>query len=176
MPDDLTSDSLSHPLEFPPAFKQWLVDYVANHVPKLPISQVFGYQLQRARTATVDAQQTTASTSYTNLGTTGPTLSQLANGVYLLVFGGDTSTSLGSTDGYMSPSVNGATAVDDDAVLFSGRFSDSTAIGTSLRVLLVRLDKVGGNNEIVMKYRVTGGTGYFQLRFLHAIKVISTDE
>lgn len=175
MTADLTPDALGHPLEFPPEFKRWLADYVATQVPKLPISQVFGYQLQRVRTAVVDTQQTTTSTSYTDLATTGPTLSQLANGFYLLVFGGDCSNASSAGDGYMAPSINGVAAADADGVLFSGTFNDSTAINSNLRVLLVQLDTPGGNNEIVMKYRVTSGTGYFNMRFLHAIKVISTD-
>lgn len=175
MPSDLTPGALGHPLEFPPEFKQWLTDYVATQMPKMPISQVFGYQLQRARTATVETQQTTTSTSYTDLATAGPTLSQLANGFYLLIFGCDASNSSSAGDGYMAPSVNGAAAADADGVLFSGTFNDSTAINSNLRVLLVQLDTPGGNNEIVMKYRVSSGTGYFDMRFIHAIKVISTD-
>lgn len=172
----IDAGALGHPLEFPPEFKQWLADYVARSVPKLPISQVFGFQLQRIRSATVDTAQTTTSTSYTDLSTAGPTLSELANGWYLLIFGGDGSASTASASPRMSPSINGATAVDADAVVLSAHFNDQTAISTNLRVLMVHLNTPGGNNEIIMKYRTAAGTARFAFRFLHAIKVLSLDE
>lgn len=169
-------DSLGHPLEFPPEFKQWLADYVALQTPPLPISQVFGFQLQRARTATVDTSETTTSTSYTNLATTGPTLSGLANGWYLLVFGADASGTTASAAPRMSPEINGVAASDADSCSLATLFNDTAALTSNLRVLMVHLNVAGGNNEVVMKYRVAAGTGRFQFRFLHAIKVLTLDE
>lgn len=174
MADDLTPDALGHPLEFPPEFKQWLADYVALQVPKFPISQVFGFQLQRLRTATVDTEQSTGSTSYTNLGTVGPTLSNLANGFYLLAYGADMQTDGGSAaEVLMAPSINAATAVDADSVASKPAFTNETSY---MRILMVHLDTPGGVNEIIMKYRTTLGNATYGFRFLHAIKVLTLDE
>lgn len=75
----------------------------------------------------------------------------------------------------MSPSINGAAASDNDSVKFVPLYP-SPARTSQLRVLLVHLNTPGGVNEIIMKYKVASGNADFQFRYLHAIKVISTDE
>src|SRR5678816_4181755 len=137
---EITPGALGHPLEFPPEFKQWLADYVALQKLKFPISQVFGFALQRVRTATEDAEQTTASTTYTDLSTVGPTLSNVANGFYLMVFGADCQASAGSAQHiYMGLSINSATPSDDDACDMFPLYG-STARSSFLRVLMVQLN------------------------------------
>ncbi len=173
MADDITPGALGHPLEFPAEFKQWLTDYVATQTPKFPISQVFGYQLQRVRTATVDASETRATNSYGDLATVGPTLSNLANGWYILVFGADTASSATAGGTKMSPQINGVAAVDDNACSFIPLYP-TPARTSNLRMVMVHLD--AGTNEIIMKYKQASGTGTFQFRFLHALKVLSLDE
>ena len=166
-------DAMGHPLEFPQEFKQWLADYVALNVPKLPVGQVFGFDLQRVKTATVDTAQTRASTAYGDLGTVGPTLSNLADGWYMLVFGADTQTTGSTADqGYVSPSINGAAAVDADAAVSSNFYPSDCSI---VRVLMVHLTN-GGTNEVKLKYRNKSGTHTFTMRFLHAFKVLTLDE
>lgn len=169
-------DSLAHPLEFPPEFKQWLTDYVATQVPKLPISQVFGYQLQRVRTATSDAEVSTSSTSYADLG--GPTLSNVANGFYLFLLGADCGNT-GATSAntvFMSLAINGAAASDDDACVMDPLYQVSSPKTSGLRVVMKQLNAAGGNNTVATRYRTEAGTAYFQWRFLHAIKVLTLDE
>lgn len=160
-------DSLGHPLEFPPEFKQWLTEYVAQNVPKLPISQVFGFQLQRVRTDTVDTSQARSSTAYGDLTTVGPTLSDLANGWYLLIFGGNIT---GVNQGRISVSLNGVAAADDDGVL------GGVTHASGMRILLTHLT-ANNRNEIVLKYRSTDGSSQsFAFRYIHAIKVLTLDE
>jgi len=174
MADSIDPGALAHPLEFPPEFKQWLADYVALQVPKFPISQVFGFQLQRVRTATVDTEQSTASTSYTDLATAGPTLSNLANGFYIIIFGADMQTTGGSAANVlMSPAINGATPSDNDSSQAKTAFPNETSY---MRIIMVHLDTPGGLNEIIMKYRTTTGTASYGFRFLHALKVLTLDE
>lgn len=170
---DIDVTALAHPLEFPDAFKTWITDYVATHVPKLPISQVFGFQLQRIRTATTDASETRATNSYGDLATVGPSLTNLADGWYILAFGADVAQSVTAGNPQMSPEINGVAATDADACsLFT--FYPSPARSTAIRLLMVHLVN-GGTNSIVMKYKSTSGTATFELRFLHAIKVQTLD-
>ena len=171
---DITPDALGHPLEFPPEFKQWLADYVALQTPKFPISQVFGYALQRARSATVDTSEASSSTAYGNLATVGPTLSNLASGFYLLVFGFDGNATSANAHMFMSPSINGAAAVDADSCEMQPLYPAS-ALTSNVRVLMVQLNGASGVNEVIMKYRMSGNSGNFSMRFLHAIKVFTLD-
>lgn len=156
---------LAKPLEFPEEFKGWLGDYIATNIPKLPISQVFGFKLEYANVATpVATQQRTASTTYVDLGTVGPELTQLANGYYLVLFGAFCDTAASSTTSFCAPSWNGGTPVDADAASGPGTGPQSRALIKELRNKDV--------NSIKIQYRRSTATdGDWELRWLVALKV-----
>jgi hypothetical protein len=101
---------LSRPLFFPEEFKTWLQDYVSVNIPMIPYSHVFGSRINIARSGNyVAASESTTSTSYTDLATVGPLLTNLANGTYLIGYGANNRA-------YASLSVNGATPLDADGI------------------------------------------------------------
>ena len=68
-----------------------------------------------------------------------------------------------------------AAAADDDSAANLPIYPSSARTG-AFRALMVQLNSVGGVNEIIMKYRASAGTALFEMRYLHAIKVLSLDE
>jgi hypothetical protein len=156
---------LGKPLFYPEAFKGWLADYVATNIPKLPISQVFGFKLEGAHVAPeIFAQQSTSSTVYTDLTTVGPELTQLSDGFYLVLFGAFCDTGSSSTTSSMSPSWNGSTAVDADRASGPG-------VGPQGRALVKEL-RNNHVNSIQIKYkRSTATTGDWEKRWLVAMRV-----
>lgn len=162
---DQLTEILGKPIFFPEEFKGWLSDYIATNMPKLPISQVFGFKLENANVATpIAAQQSTTSTSYTDLATVGPELTGLSDGFYIVLFGAFCDTAASSTTSFMSPSFNGATALDADSASGPGTGPQSRALMTELRNNHV--------NTIRMKYkRSTGTTGDWEKRWLVALRV-----
>lgn len=152
-------------LNLPPDFVNYVgvQTWLANS-PVFPISQVFGFTQFTANTASTAASESTSSTSYTDLATTGPFLSGLADGNYLIVFG--TVGSMGDTTNnfLVSPQINSAAASDTDFTLGFG-----TAGMSAARAVTKALSN-NGSNTITLKYRVTGGTGTFTKRWLVALK------
>lgn len=171
---DAVKRLLAHPIMFPEEFKSWLPDFLATNIPKLPISQVFGFKVDKIQVATeITAAESTTSTSYVDLTTVGPELTQLANGYYIVLFGGRVSAyggapTLGDLGGVMSPSLSGSTPLDADcaAAVFNPMF----------RMTLVRLTS-NDNNSIRIKYKKSGTQTSitFERRYMAAMRVISTD-
>lgn len=165
---------LAHPLDFPPEFKSWFADYVATNIPKLSVSQVFGFKVDRVQVATeITAAESTSSSAYVDLTTAGPQLTNLANGYYIVLFGCRVSALAGpstaNTRGIMSLSLNGSTPDDND--------SAQTRFNPMFRSTLVRLT---GNdvNTIKAQYKcvLAGATSItFERRFLAAMRVVNLD-
>jgi hypothetical protein len=114
----------------------------------------------------VSTQQTTTSGSYTNLATTGPTVT-MRTGTSALV----TVSSLMADTGigasvYMSYAVSGSTtlaAADSRALRFDAAYANQTA-QMSFQSYLTTL--VPGTNTFTAKYKEVGGTGSFANRLL----------
>lgn len=168
---DLLRRALAHPLDYPQAFKEWFPDWLAQNVPKLPISQVFGFKIDQARVADeITASESTTSTSYADLATVGPSLTNLHDGFYIVMFGARISAYGGSgAEHLMSLSLNDAAASDDNA---AGGFFNHI-----FRVALIELRNGKNTNSIVAKYkRVAPSTSVtFQNRVLAAIRVVDAD-
>ena len=119
--------------------------------------------------ATVNTEQSTTSTSYTDLATSGPSVT-LTTGTKALVF--ITASSYNNTadrQNYVSFAVSGASTVavsDDWALLHKGVTSITEVSAT--RVQLVT-GLTAGSNTFTLKYKVSGGTGYFQRRQIAVI-------
>lgn len=164
-----TDKFLSNPLEFPDAFKKWLLDWLAQNIPPIPVNQLLGFVQTRAYVADdIPAFEATVSSSYDDLTTPGPILSGLADGSYLVFHGCEIGSSDGfSAKGWESLSINGAAASDNNA---NRAFNGGTRKDTSFRGDLMTLN-AGGNNEIAMVYRSSTGAPNFGRRWLLAIRV-----
>lgn len=112
-------------------------------------------------TATVDTQQSTSSTSYTDLATSGPAVSVgvSASGTVRLSFSAEVENdSINRT--YIAFAISGATttaAADATGAVMRNSAGDPITIGRSL--ILEGLTP--GSTTFTMKYRVGGGTGTY---------------
>jgi hypothetical protein len=155
---------LQDPLGFPEEYKGWLPEWITQAGIDVPISQVIGFsQFQVQPANNVLTSETTASTSYTDLATVGPSLSGLADGQYLLLYGCFSRNS-GADLAVYAPSVNGAAAADVDQ---GGQ--EGAAGAYTMRAVTKDL-AADGNNSVVLKYKVGGGTGTFLNRWMLALK------
>lgn len=158
---------LSYPEDLPPRFKSWILDHVAVNIPQIPISQIVGFtQFTPNVATTILTSESTTSTSYANLATTGPELLGLADGVYLILFGCQTAAIASGEGASVSISVNGDTASDDDSCVAE----DQPGSATIMRAVAKEL-RAGGSNTIRVQYRVNAGTGTFLRRWLIAIRM-----
>lgn len=114
--------------------------------------------------ASVNTQQSTSSSSYTNLSTSGPAVT-VTTGTRALVIISASMLNNSTNSSFASFEVSGATsvsAVDDYAI----RHRDGT--GSSGEEQMSRAHffttLTAGSNTFTMKYRVVGGTGSFDNR------------
>lgn len=121
--------------------------------PTIPISNIPGFSQFTAQVADrVDASQTTSSTTYTDLGTVGPSLTNLPDGQYLFMFGFVYLYTSGSgVTGYMGLKINSTEAVDADSL--QGTSGGQYALTGTLKKRLT-----GGANTVTTRYRVSGTT------------------
>lgn len=163
---ELLKKLLSHPLHFPDEFKDWLGDFVAQTIPKLPISHVYGFKLEWAKVATTVSTQQSPSTPnvYVDLATVGPELEGVSDGFYIVGFGAFTEEDGSGIENWMAPSFNGAEPSDDDAA--------HAAFGTRpvSRVVLTDL-RNDNNNTITMQYKADGTAISWENRWMIAMKV-----
>lgn len=166
---------LAHPETFPDAFKSWLIDFIAVNGSLIPPSQILGGGLLKgAYTAEVTTSEATSSASYADLATAGPSLTGLSNGTYMLLFGSQIGSTSNSFTGYMSLSLNGATASDDDSIRVNWTVTEGAATESltvpGARAMLQTLDS-GDNNTVTAKYKTSGVSVAYGNRWIVAIKV-----
>jgi hypothetical protein len=166
---DRVNKFLSNPLDFPPEFKKWLLDYLAQNIPPVPVSQLLGFVQTRAHVADpVPDFNETSSSVYTDLAIVGPSLAGLADGTYLVFHGCEFASFDGfEARGWMALSVNGAAAADSRA---NRCFLGGTRHDTSFRGEAV-ICANGDNNTITAMYRSSVGVTDFGRRWLIAIRV-----
>jgi hypothetical protein len=134
----------------------------------------------------VSTSETTASTTYTDLATTGPSVSVITGTQAIIVHGarcgGNTNTA-GNPSTKMSWSCSGATTIN--AASASGSFTqqgDQWACGMGQQQSGVsnayytsrwwfQTGLTAGTNTFTAKYAVSSGTGTFQYRSLHVIPI-----
>ena len=93
-------------------------------------------------------------------GGTGPTLTGLTQGSYVVHFGGaGTGTLAANVRGFMAVSVNGSTRTDADACEFQ---QDGHCSGA--RVVLAQLTIAGNMNTLKCVYRTSDGTDRCDVR------------
>ena len=161
---------LSDPSEFPREFGAWIVDYLGLNAELQPF-QVEGLSLTAPRTDTIQTQESRGwDSSYGDLATVGPQLTELGSGTYLVIFSCEVQNQEAGVETHMSISINGATATDADGVaLFTSSVSLNAPI-TRFIVLNLTLPK----NTVKCQYKRIGNgatVALFKSRTLIAIKV-----
>lgn len=166
---------LSRPIDFPPSFKDWVSDWFAVNVPKLHVSQIYGFKLQSIKSATeITNLLTVSSTAYSALSPDGPSITSIPNGYYLAFFGATFGTTAGApfynnaVNVYMAPVVDSGAASDSEAAILNG--------GSNGRVTF--LDMTGGDNDhtITFQYKRTGSSNVgIWNRWLYLLKVVTED-
>ena len=111
-----------------------------------------------AATADVATSETTTSTTYTDLATSGPavTLSPSDTKDHIIAVGGDVINNTAGVRSHMSPSIAGAAAADVDSYANSGDGNNKNkAMFWTLALA------VASGSTHTCKYRVPSGTGTF---------------
>lgn len=114
----------------------------------------------------VDTQQSSSSTSYTNLSTVGPTIT-CTTGASAIVFWSGSMLNSGTNSTLMSIGVSGATtftADDNKAIRHRDGTGSNGEEALSMSYMFTTLN--AGSNTFQAKYRVIGGTGTWQYRRL----------
>lgn len=122
----------------------------------------------------IDVMQTTSSTSYTNLGTTGPVVTVTTGTAALVLFScgmANTSANAGMT---VSVAVSGATTVAEsdtwaimtDGVAAWGNPNEPADQHNRRQSVKLFTGLNAGSNTFTMKYKVGSGTGRFRYREL----------
>jgi len=115
---------------------------------------------------TITTSQTTTSTSYTNLATTGPSVTVETGELALVIWGVSSSNSTANATTVTSVEVSGATsnaANDVRAIVFDPPTTSSVHQGSHA---VFYDDLTAGTNTFTLKYRVGAGTGTFSSRRL----------
>lgn len=157
------------------AFMTWVEDWVARNLAITAATQLLGYDQLLFRMATsVTAAETYASTTFGDLATVGPTLSELADGNWLVFWGCLIDVTGSDVTAAMGVQPNSA-AVSDSHVA-----SSFVSAGTGKGAVYVRHFGVEGapsisgtgNNTITAKYARMSGTGTttFRNRWMAAVR------
>jgi hypothetical protein len=153
-----------NPLMIPPDLMSYILDYIQTSRLIIPIGQVFGFAQFTAQIVTDASGVTSSSTSYGDpVGTAGPLLDGLPSGNYVVAHGAVSKNNTSSDNALVSVQVNGTAADDVDAT-----FATVTEYVSVSRMNLKNLPNP--SNSLSLKYRVTGGTGSYQNRWLLALK------
>ena len=120
--------------------------------------------------AAVDTGQTTTSTSYTDLATSGPTVTVTTGTKALVIVFSRISVATSNEVGFMGFAVSGATTTAASEpfslMLASPNATVPFAAGASFVVSLT-----AGSNTFTSKYKVSGGTGTFTNRKIAVINL-----
>lgn len=148
-------------------FWDYLTQRIAVAGIPVSISQVTGFSQFNAESAEVATSETTASTTFTDLATAGPTLSGLSDGSYVVLLGCWASSNTAGQAADMSVQVNSAAVDGNDGVRTFG-----TTGPEALARAVVKTLSNDGDNTITAKYRASGGgaTATFVNRWLVALR------
>lgn len=158
--------ALAGPLfSVPKPFETWMIDRVATSGFDLPVSQIVGFSQNLPQYAFVGDRETTTSSTFTDLPHAGPTLTGLPDGTYLVGYGARMIGGDANGGAWMSVSVNGAAAQDNDAAL------NTNAFAVTSPNFVVKTLSNDGNNTLEAKYRRDGtATADFSVRWMIALK------
>lgn len=154
-----------------PAVLGDLGQYFATNLSQIipNIDQVPGYSAQTPYQATpANAEETTSSTTYTDLTTVGPQLTGLPDGKYQVSWGAAAKSSTQNIRAKMSVSINGG--VPDNTT--QAYTLSTVSVGVSYTTTMTIQGQTGGNS-IKCQYAMgaTGATGTWGGRWLFALKI-----
>lgn len=113
----------------------------------------------------VETSEGTASTVYTDLATTGPTVSVDTGGGALIIVTADIVNNTAGQSGRMTFEVSGASTIAASDARALRVTTPTTVVATNIRASVVTsLALTGGNNTFTAKYRASGGTATFANR------------
>jgi hypothetical protein len=113
----------------------------------------------------VTANETTTSTSFTDLATTGPVVTATSGPRCLVTLTCEMSNNTGGASSYMGVELSGATTASAGTTL-SNKYESSNANDTILFSTVQVYAMTAGSNTFTCKYQVTAGTGSFGVRRL----------
>lgn len=117
----------------------------------------------------VSTSETTTSTSYGNLTTSGPSVTCTTSTKALVIVSAQAANNTGGNSSYMSWKVTGATtAASADTWALEFRDAGTTGLMNASRAHL-EASLTAGSNVFTAEYRVSGGTGTFQRRHIVVI-------
>lgn len=167
------SEYLKNPLLFPDAFKSWISDYFATNLPKIPISQVYGFKVHSVKSA--DATLSSYSTSSLSfVDVSAPALANIPNGFYIIFFGGGFAmTGAAGTIWQVGLSLDTAAPTTNNIATFYRAVEGVYCTGG--RVVLVDFSQGTGAHSIKLYGKTNNATYPFEIRqpFLHALKVVT---
>ena len=120
--------------------------------------------------ASVLTFQTTTSTSYTDLATSGPACTVTTGTKALVIFGANENGNAAAVTALMDFAVSGATtraATDDTCLMMTAPGVGNNQFASSRGITITGL--TAGSNTFTCKYRQAGGTGQFGNRFITVI-------
>lgn len=159
--------AVNNPNLIPENFMAYMLDWIQTQRLNIPIGQVFGFPRFTMQSSPLvgGALETTASTSFVNLATVGPTIDGISDGKYVVWICNLSAIDTGGQQAIMALSVNGAAA---DITLSTEAWS--SAFDNISKPFLLTFDS-GGANSIVAKYKSSGGgTATFFKRQLFALR------
>ena len=137
--------------------------WLEQNPPAVPITSVLGFSQFTAQANVVETEQSTTSTSFTDLTTTGPSLANLPAGSYVVMWGAIMVSS--TTDGCLMGIQVGGTGASTSEVARVDGTNRVSATRFALKTL------TAASTTITAKYRVaSAGTATFGQRFLVALR------
>ena len=117
--------------------------------------------------ATVSTSPSTASTSYTDLGTVGPAVTLTTGSSVLVDIGCGLANGTGGDGAFMSYAVSGATTISAVDATSVGATSASAGASVQAAFSYLQTGLTPGSNTFTAKYKaVTGGTATFTQRII----------
>lgn len=133
----------------------------------IPINQLTGFSQFTAQEATIGTNESTASTSFVDLATVGPQLSNLPSGKYLFIFGAVCDTNAGAAIDNVGISFSGAAVAAGESSLVGVGFQIAPVVFVVLHTFT---DGNAVNNYATLKYSTSTGTANFRNRWLVGLK------
>jgi hypothetical protein len=145
--------------------------YFAGDTLLLYISDGTAWVCVTPQSASVATSQTTTSTSYTDLATSGPAVTVKTDSKALVTLTCLVSNNGTNNNSYMGFAVSGATTVAaaDTAALRVQASSNIPSLQLSVTIPVTGL--TAGSNTFTAKYRVDGGTGTWQSRSISVVGI-----
>jgi len=120
----------------------------------------------------ITATETTVSTTYAALATAGPSITVPLAGDYLVEIGTRAYfTATNNASASMSYDIGGTGAGDGDRVDYYGAAVSGVATAAPHQVRARRKNALAASTALVAKYKVSGGTGTFQDRWMRVTPV-----